>query len=312
MPTIRTRGSRELKALKFVAVTLAIFIGLAAAAIAGLVWMGERKLERTVDIRVVPVAYTKDAQALKLGKYLFDSRGCAECHGADGRGKAFIDDTSAGMYVRSPNLTTGANSAVATYTEADWVRAIRHGVSPTGHALLVMPSEDYNRFTDADFAALVAYVRSLPPVAGEPVLMRLPIPVRALYGAGLIKDASEKIDHRLPPSVPVAVGATVEHGAYVANMCIGCHGHGLSGGRIAGGPPDWPPAANLTPGEGSVMPQYDTVEKFTTMMRTGKRPDGSNVDKAMPFEALKNVNDVDLQAIYAFLKTAAPRKAGEH
>jgi mono/diheme cytochrome c family protein len=311
MPTIPNRGSRELrKALKIVAVTLAVLIGLAAATVATLVGMGERKLERTVEVRVVPVAFTKDPQALKLGKYLFDSRGCAECHGADGRGRVFVDDRSSGMYVRSPNLTTGANSAVAGYTEADWVRAIRHGVSPTGHALLIMPCEDYNRLTDADFAALVAYTRSLPPVAGEPGLMRLPLPVRALYGAGMIRDGSEKIDHRLPPSTPVPVGATVEHGAYVANMCIGCHGHGLSGGRVPGGPPHWPPAANLTPGEGSAMPRYDTVEKFTAMMRTGKRPDGSSVDKAMPFEALGNMNDVDLQATYAFLKTTAPRKAG--
>lgn len=313
MPTIRTRGSRELiKALKIVAVTLAVLIGLAAAAVAVLVWMGDRKRERTVEVRVVPVAFTKDPQALKLGKYLFDSRGCAECHGADGRGKVFVDDPSAGLYIRSPNITGGANSVVAGYTEADWVRAIRHGVSPSGHALLIMPSEDYNRFTDTDFAALVAYVRSLPPLAGEPALFRLPLPMRALYGAGLIRDASEKIDHRLPPSVPVPAGVTVEHGAYVGNMCIGCHGAGLSGGRVPGGPPDWPPAANLTPGEGSVMPRYDTPEKFVAMMRTGKRPDGSSVDKAMPFEALKNLNDVDLQAIYAFLKTTAPRKAGEH
>ena len=233
------RGSRELfKALKIVAVTLAVLIGLAALAVATLVWMGGRKMERTVEVRVVPVPFNKDPQALKLGKYLFDSRGCAECHGADGRGKVFVDDPSGGLYIRSPNVTTGTNSVVAGYTEADWVRAIRHGVSPTGHALLIMPCEDYNRFTDADFSALVAYVRSLPPLAGEPGLMRLPLPMRALYGAGLIRDSSEKIDHRLPPSAPVPVGLTVEHGGYVANMCIGCHGAGLSGGRVPGGPPD--------------------------------------------------------------------------
>jgi mono/diheme cytochrome c family protein len=297
--------------LKLAAIGLAIVLAVAVAAAGIALWLGGRKLERRVEVRVVPVPYTRDPQALKLGKYLFESRGCAECHGADGRGKVFIDDPAGGMYIRSPNLTTGANSAVAGYAEADWVRAIRHGVDPKGHALLVMPSEDYNRLTDSDFAALVAYVRSLPPRPGEPTLLRLPLPVRALYGVGVIRDASEKIDHRLPPPAAVAVGPTVEHGAYVANMCMGCHGEGLSGGRIPGGPPDWPPAANLTPGEGSVLPRYDTVEKFMAMMRTGKRPDGTRVDPAMPFETLKAFNDVDLQAVYAFLKTTAPRKAGE-
>ena len=71
---------------------------------------------------------------------------------------------------------------VSDYNEGDWVRAIRHGVNPKGHALLIMPSVDYNRMSDADFAALVAYTRSLPPVAGESAVMRLPLLVKALYG----------------------------------------------------------------------------------------------------------------------------------
>jgi len=102
-----------------------------------------------------------------------------------------------------------------------------------------------------------------------------------------------------------------DYGAYVTNMCKGCHGATLSGGPIAGGPPDWPPAANLTPGEGSVMPRYDTAQKFVAMMRTAKRPDGSEVSKAMPFASLRNLDDTDLEAMYAYLKTLPPRRTGE-
>ena len=47
------------------------------------------------------------------------------------------------------------------------------------------------------------------------------------------------------------------------------------------------------------------------MMRTAKRPDGSEVDKAMPFASLRNMDDVDLEAMYAYLKTLPPRKTGE-
>lgn len=299
-----------MKLLKVIAVSLVALAALAGAAFAAAVWLGERKLGRIVEIRVVPVAFTKDPAALKLGKYLFDSRGCGECHGSDGRGRVMIDDPN-GPYVKTPNITAGAGGVVAGYTEADWVRAIRHGVNPKGRALLIMPDEDYNRLNDADFAALVAYVRSLPPMAGEAAEIRMPAIVKALYGAGLIRDASEKIDHKLPPSAPIAVAASVEHGAYVISMCIGCHGPALSGGRIPGTPPDWPPAANLTPGEGGVMPRYDTAGKFVSMMRTGKRPDGTEVSKVMPFGNIRNLNDVDLDAMYAYLRTVPARKAGE-
>jgi len=298
------------KWLKVAGIAVVVLAVLAAGAVAFAAWLGERKLERTVEVRVVPVAYVRGPAVLKLGKYLFESRGCSECHGADGRGIAFIDSPG-GMHVKSPNITTGPGGVVSDYNEGDWVRAIRHGVNPKGHALLVMPSVDYNRMNDSDLAALVAYTRSLTPVAGESTVMRLPMVVKALYGIGVIRDSAEKIDHRKPPSQPVAVAANAQYGAYVANMCIGCHGATLSGGRIADAPPEWPPAANLTPGAGSVMPVYDSAQKFVAMMRTGKRPDGSQVSNAMPFMSLRNINDTDLNALYAYLQSMAPRESGE-
>jgi mono/diheme cytochrome c family protein len=297
------------KALKVAAIALIVVAAAAVAAFFAAAWMGDRKMQRTVDIRVVPVPYTKDRAAPKLGKYIFESRGCGECHGDDGRGIAFIDKPD--MQVRSPNITAGPGGVVSDYNEGDWVRAIRHGVSPKGHPLFIMPSEDYNRMSDPDFAALVAYVRSLPPVKGEAATVQVPAMVRALYGIGAIKDSSEKIDHRRPPSQPVPVAATAEHGAYVATMCIGCHGTSFAGGRIPGTPPDWPPASNLTPGEGSVMPRYDTADKFITMMRTGKRADGTPVSPVMPFMSLRNLNDTDLHATYLHLRALPPRATGE-
>lgn len=106
-------------------------------------------------------------------------------------------------------------------------------------------------------------------------------------------------------------GLTVLHGAYVANMCMGCHGAGLSGGKIPGGPPDWPAAANLTPGQGSAMLRYADTGQFTALRRTGKRPDGSAVSKVMPFETLGKFSDMDAGALYLYLKSVAPRPAGE-
>jgi hypothetical protein len=141
--------------------------------------------------------------------------------------------------------------------------------------------------------------------------VELPLPAWVMYGFDVIPDAAQRINHALPPAQPVPAGVTVAHGAYVANMCIGCHGATLSGGRIPGGPPDWPPAANLTPGEGSAMLRYKDAEAFVAMMRSGKRPDGSAI-QVMPFGSFSKMDDVDLPAVYAFLKTVPPRPAGGH
>jgi mono/diheme cytochrome c family protein len=288
------------KALVFTAVAAVLLVLIATGAFATLVWLGARKLARSVDVRVVPVAFAKDAASIKLGKYLYESRGCGECHGPDGHGLPFIDEPG-GTQVKAPNITMGPGGVVGGYGEADWVRTIRHGVNPAGRALVAMPSEDYNRLNDRDFAALVAYTRSLPPVAGEPAQVRLPLMVKALYGAGLVKDAAEKIDHRAAPAPAVPVAANAEHGAYVANACTGCHGASLKGGRIPGAPPGWPRAADLTPQAGGAMARYDTADKFVEMMRSGRRPDGSAVSEVMPFASLRNMNDVDLQALYSYL-----------
>lgn len=276
------------------------------AAVVGL-QLAERKMARKVEVPAKPVAYVTDQGALDRGKYLFESRGCVDCHGANGGGREFVNDGK-GLRIAGPDITSAGASA--RYQPEDWVRAIRHGVGPGGQPLMIMPSEDYNRVTDQDLAALVSYVRSLPPQRGAAAVVGLPPPVRILYGFGAIKDAAAKIDHSLPPSQPVPAAVNAQHGAYVANMCIGCHGEHLSGGKIPGGPPDWPPAANITPGENSAMALYKDARSFVAMMRSGKRPDGTPI-KVMPFESLAKMNDVDVQALYEYLKTVPARSFGQ-
>jgi mono/diheme cytochrome c family protein len=297
------------KGLKVVAFVVGGLLVAGVVLALAAVWLSERKRTRVIELTIAPVRYVMDDAAIRRGKYLYESRGCMECHGADGAGRDVIDDP-AGMYIKSPNISPGAGSVVRNYTEADWVRSIRHGVSPRGHPLFIMPSKDYNQMTDADLAALVAYVRSLPPAAGEGAVVRLPLMVKALYALGAVKDDAERIDHARPPPAPVPEAVTAEHGAYVAKMCAGCHGDGFSGGKIPGAPPAWPPSANLTPGAGSAMPRYDTAEKFAAMLRTGKRPDGSAVSPVMPFPSLRNLSDTDVRAVYVYLQGLPARPAG--
>ena len=277
---------------------------LLLVAAAGLV-MAERRMHRQVEVAVAPIAIPDDAASVARGHYLFESRGCADCHGIDGGGRSFVDQPP--LRLAGPDITAGGRTA--DYRSRDWVRSVRHGVAPDGRPLRIMPSEDYNRLTDADLGALVAYVKQLPPGAGAQAVVELPLAGRLLYGFGLMTDAAARIDHRLPPALPVAEGVTVEHGRYVAQMCTGCHGAGFGGGRIPGSPPDWPAAANLTPGQGGVLARYADAASFARMMRSGQRPDGSRIG-VMPFEAVGKLNETDLQALYAFLRALPPREAG--
>jgi len=260
-------------------------------------WWGGRKLQRKIEVAVQPVPIPTDAASIAHGKYLYASRGCADCHGASGGGRQVFDEAN-GFRVRAPDLTR-ANPAIDTYRPEDWDRAIRHGVAPSGRPLLVMPSEDYNRLSNEDFAALVAYVRSLPPADGKLGEVHFPWFIQGFYGAGVIKDAAEKINHTLPPSPAIAAAVNAQYGAYVANSCKGCHGVDLRGGHIPGAPPDWPPAANLR--HGGVMKTYASAEQFANMMRTGRRPDGTDVSRVMPFSAFAQMNATDLDALYLFL-----------
>jgi mono/diheme cytochrome c family protein len=281
-----------------VAALVVLAIAIALAIVAGL-QLAERKAQRRIAVNVQPVAVPTDAVALERGRYLYTSRGCADCHGGGGAGKRFVDGGDS-LQLAGPAIARGDGTSTARYNVVDWVRAVRHGVKPDGTPLRVMPSEDYNRLTDADLGAIVAYVQSLPPVPPQAAVIRLPLPARVLYGFGQMPDAADKIDHTLAPQAPVPEGVTLEHGKYVANMCLGCHGMTLAGGRIPGAPPDWPAAAKLA-GDGNVMTtHYANAQTFVDMLKSGKRSDGRAI-AVMPFEALSKMSDTDARALHLYL-----------
>ena len=89
-----------------------LVVAAAAAAIVG-TQLAERKRNRVIDIKVKAVAIPSDAAAIERGRYLYASRGCADCHGANGAGRAFIDNGD--MKVAGPNISPGPGNVVASY-----------------------------------------------------------------------------------------------------------------------------------------------------------------------------------------------------
>ena len=298
------------KPVKIVLASLAGLVVVIAATASVVSPLAERKLHRVVQLPPLQVTFAAADGQLERGEYLYKTRGCMECHGVDGAGHVVIDDKASGFFAHAPNITAGDASPARSYTDTDWVRTLRHGVKPSGQPLLIMPSEDYARFTDADIAAIVAYVRSLPPASTGGGEFRIPFPIKAAYLLGAIKDSAEKIDHTAAPPAAVA-DDLVARGQYIAQSCSGCHGPHFSGGKIPGTPPSWPAAANLTSAPDSAMSHYTSTDQFKSMLRTGKRPDGSAISDVMPFKSLVYMDDAELDALFAFLKTVEPRPSGQ-
>ena len=61
----------------------------------------------------------------------------------------------------------------------------------------------------------------------------------------------------------------------------------------------------------SAMARYTSADQFKSMLRTGKRPDGTPISDVMPFKSLVYMDDGELDALYAYLKTIEPRPFGQ-
>jgi mono/diheme cytochrome c family protein len=282
---------------------LAILIALVAATV---YLRSNARLHRLYHVVVPRPDVPTDAAAVEMGHHLAISRGCLSCHGQDLAGAVVIDDPAMGR-ISGPNLTRG-RGGLPRFSDEDFVRAIRHGVAADGHGLFLMPSADYSRMTENDVVDLIAYVKSVPPVDRESPPLRVGPVSRALLVAGKFTLAADIIDHdHLKPDV-VEPGPTVAYGRYLAVTCTGCHGENYSGGKIAIGPPSWPPAANLTPHPSGRLAQW-TEADFVRALRTKRRPDGTELNAVMP-SAFGQFTDIELEALWSFLKTLPPAPTG--
>lgn len=276
---------------------------------AGVVYaMSQSKLGRSFEIEAAEVEIPDDAEALVRGRHQATIRGCTGCHGENLAGETVIEDPAMGT-IHAPNLTIGEGGLPPTYSNADWVTAIRHGVGADGRPLQLMPSSEYWPMDNGDLGDLIAYLKALPPVDAESPASRPGPLARVLLSTGALPMHVDLIDHEaeIPDAPEPAV--TAEYGAYLALTCTGCHGHNLSGGKITGAPPDWPEAANLTPHE-TGLEGWEEADFFTAL-REAERPDGTKLDPIMPAEQFGKMTNDELSALWMYLESLPATPHGE-
>jgi mono/diheme cytochrome c family protein len=298
------------KILKWTGITLGALLGLILAALVAVYILSIVRMDHTYDIPGTALTIPTDATAIAEGQRQFSTRGCVDCHGPDGAGKMVVDDPLVGTVMAS-NLTAGQGGIAGQYTEgADWERAIRHGVGADSKGLVIMPSHEFYPINDEDLANLVAFIQSLPPVDHETAPIAVGPLGRILHVTGIATLLpAEIIDHNAPRPAVVAKGATKEYGEYLAKSCTGCHGNNLSGGPIPGVPAEAPYPRNLTPHLETGLGQWQETD-FVQVIRTGIRPDGSQLAAGMPWQAFSAMTDEELRALWLYLQSVPAQPYG--
>src|SRR5580700_8187328 len=159
-----------------------------------------------------------------------------------------------------PNLTPDKETGAGTWTDAQFERAIRHGIGHDGRILTGdMPYAFFRSMTDEDVSSVIVYLRSLPPV--HHVLPQRKLPY------------TPKVDFQpeMEPAIPPNATDQVKHGWYLVRIaqCNDCHspydkdgdvlpGKMFGGGLTMTGAWGTVVSANITP-DPSGIAHYDTA-----------------------------------------------------
>lgn len=275
------------------------------------------------------VAQTADpapADPVARGAYVFAAGGCASCHTASGPdakplagGRAL--KTPFGTF-HTPNITPDPDTGIGRWTEADFARAMRQGLSPQGEAYYpAFPYTAYTGITDGDLSDLWAYLRSVEPVRqqNQPHELAWPFSWRSLLPGWRLLNFSEG-----PPLVAVGQSAEWYRGAYLVRVlghCGECHTPrdmlgGLNWYSPFAGNPDAPDGDGSVP---NITPDPDrgigtwTDRDITYYLETGATPDGDFAGGAM-VEVIENgtskLTPADREAIVTYLKSLKPLPGG--
>ena len=236
---------------------------------------------------------------LQLGERLFKVRSaCIECHGADLAGAKIMENSPMGT-IYGANISS---YKLEKWTDEEIAVAIRYGIHKEGRSLRFMPSFDFEHLSKSDVAAIIKYIRSQPPARQEshensfgPITK-----VLSVLGQMPVMFPASHIDLTQGFGTKPPEAGTAEFGSYLAKDCKGCHGPEYRGGKIQGGDPNWPEAANIRLGADPIW----TEAKFKDMLATGVSVrTGKPIRLPMPTEIMKKLNETETKALWLYLSS---------
>ena len=288
------------KILRWIGVVLGSLAGLLLVAGVVLYFMGNARLNKTYDFPPSEIAVPTDAASIEYGKHRAEIL-CAGCHGADLSG--ITDWFSAGPLgtIDSANLTSGEGGIGQEFTsDEDYVLAIRHGVDPDGKPIFMPAVISGAHLSDEDLGAIIAYVKSVPPVDHVTNGQHFTPLAKIMLAAGILGELPvESVSHENHVATPVP-GVSVEYGEYLANTndCKVCHGPDMNGAPFPD-PTITKISPNLTPG-GELG--FWTEEEFINVIRAGVTPSGRELDNEfMPWKDYSKFYDDEIKALWLYL-----------
>lgn len=174
-----------------------------------------------------------------------------------------------------------------------------------------MPVRNFYYLSDQDLGALIAYLKSVPPIDNElpstapGPLGRVMLALGQLPSEATMPDVTV-IDHDGPRPIAPQPGLTLEYGEYLARTCTVCHGPHFNGGIIRTDAEYLSP--NLTPG-GEVA--FWSEEDFIATLRTGITPSGYQLRDVMPWKYIGQMTDEELKAVWMYLQSLPALEQGK-
>ncbi len=289
------------KVLRVIGIVLGVLVGVVLLAGLVLYVVGNSRLTKTYDFPPSNITVPTDAASIEFGRHRAESL-CEGCHGADLSG--INDWFNAGPLGRidSANLTSGAGGIASEFSTEDYVRAIRHGIGPDGKPIFMTAVVSTAHLSDKDLGAIIAYLKTIPPVDHKTNGRRFTPLAKIMLGAGMLgKLPVESVSHDVHVSAPEP-GVTAEFGEYLVNTndCRVCHGKQLNGGPYPD-PTIKKISPNLTPGG---EPGFWTEDQFINTVRTGTTPGGHKLNPdLMPWQIYSKLEDDELKAIWMYLQS---------
>src|SRR5581483_8491943 len=164
---------------------------------------------------------------IERGRYLTIAGDCAGCHTDPAGGQPFAGgrpiETPFGNVVAS-NITPDRETGIGSWSDDDFVRAVREGVTRNGtHLYPAMPYPYYARVSRDDILAIRAYLATVQPVKNRVGGTTIPFPLNIRFGMVAWNELFYKSGEFQP--VP-GKSAEWNHGAYLVEglmHCGACH-----------------------------------------------------------------------------------------